>query len=85
MSTQDSSTFRSIIPFVKRAIHNQVQETVNARALHANLGIGKDFTSWIKVQIKRAYLIENENFITFTQKGERKDGQRGATWLLVSL
>lgn len=44
--------------------------TVNARELHASLGITKDFSTWVKSQIKRARLVENIDFIKLTQKGE---------------
>jgi len=44
--------------------------TVNARDLHEFLGSKKDFSSWMKQQIKRARLVENRDYITYTQKGE---------------
>lgn len=43
--------------------------TVNARDLHAFLGVGKDFSAWIKKQIGRARLVENRDFITVPLKG----------------
>ncbi|MDH4318520.1 MAG: phage antirepressor KilAC domain-containing protein [Desulfobulbaceae bacterium] len=45
--------------------------TINARDLHAALGVGKDFTNWIKAQIERARLSENRDFILLAQKGEQ--------------
>jgi len=51
----------------------------NARELHGFLEVGKDFSSWIKIQIERARLVENRDFVTLTQKGERKEGVRGAS------
>ncbi len=53
--------------------------TVNARELHGNLGVGKDFSTWIKNQIVRARLLEGQDFIKVTEKGERKSGVRGAS------
>ena len=45
------------------------KQAVNARGLHRFLGIGKDFSSWIKKQIERCDLVENQDFEVFTQKG----------------
>lgn len=54
--------------------------TVNARELWEAIEVKKDFSSWIKAQINRARLLENRDFITLTQKGERKPGVRGASF-----
>lgn len=45
--------------------------TVNARDLQKFLGIDKDFSDWIKAQIKRARLVENTDYILVPQKGEQ--------------
>lgn len=37
-------------------------ENVDARRLHQLLGVGKDFSTWIKVQIERAGLVEHEDY-----------------------
>lgn len=58
------------------AIGSELTQTVNARELHSFLEVGKDFSSWIKVQIDRARLVENRDFIVFTQKGENPNGGR---------
>lgn len=57
------------IALSKSLIDNKAVETVNARELHASLGVGKDFSNWIKAQIKRADLAENTDFVTVAQKG----------------
>ena len=71
---------------------NGENKVVNARYLHAFLEIGKDFSNWMKVQIKRCDLVENQDYQVFpqkgeqniyeddfllTQKGEQKDGRGG--------
>ncbi len=68
-----------LIPVVQSAINNQIVPTVDARQLHSFLEVGKDFSSWMKAQIKRARLVENREFVTLTQKGERKEGVKGAS------
>lgn len=57
------------ISIIEESIGGSAVQSVNARDLHAGLGVGKDFSSWIKAQIKRADLVENKDFLTFTQKG----------------
>lgn len=59
-------------------------QAVNARDLHAFLGIGRDFTNWMKDQIERCDLVEGQDYEVFkfdyqgrpvAQKGE-SDNQR---------
>lgn len=44
---------------------------VNARDLHAALGVGRDFSNWIKDQITRARLVEHRDFEKLAQIGEQ--------------
>ena len=60
-----------IIPINNATIGEEVKQTINARELHAFLEVGKDFSSWIKVQIERARLVENRDFVLLTQMGEQ--------------
>ena len=57
-------------------IGGEMKQMVNARELHEFLEVGKDFTSWMKVQIERARLVEDRDFVVFTQKGENLKGGR---------
>lgn len=67
-------------------IQNQIQpkiedgliQSVDARRLHQWLGIGKDFSTWIKEQIARAGLVEHEDYEVFTRSGENLFGGRPA-------
>lgn len=64
------------IPIQQSLIDSQQVQTVNARDLHSFLEIKKDFTNWIKDQIKRARLAENMDFIVLAQKGVNPSGGR---------
>lgn len=47
---------------------------IDARTLHKELKVGKDFTTWIKGKISKYEFIENEDWkLTFTKTGERKN------------
>jgi anti-repressor protein len=59
-----------LIPYAQRAIGSEVVPTVDGRDLYDFLSISKDYTSWVRAQIKRAHLVENRDYIVFTQKGE---------------
>ena len=50
------------------------KQAVNARGLHQFLGIGKDFSSWIKKQIERCDLVENQDFSSFDNFVKREKG-----------
>ena len=50
------------------------QKAVNARELHAFLGVGKDFSSWIKERISKYGFVENQDYFSFTEIGEREIG-----------
>ncbi len=47
---------------------NEKINSVNAKNLHNFLGLKKDFSDWIKYQIKRGMFDENIDFITIPQK-----------------
>ena len=48
-------------------------QVASARELHAFLGVGKDFTDWIKVQVERAGLVEDEDYV-FVEESRVEDG-----------
>lgn len=51
-------------------IGHEVKQTVNARELHTFLGVGKDFSTWIKDRIESFGFLENQDFTIFTDSGE---------------
>lgn len=59
-----------------RQVGDELTPTINGRELHHELGVGKDYTSWAKAQIKRAHFEENHDFVVLTQKGENLAGGR---------
>lgn len=61
-----------LIKITAGTIGTETAQTVNARDLYAFLGVRKDFSDWVKVQINRAHLIENEDYAAFPQKGEQE-------------
>ncbi len=64
----------TLIPIQANKIGSDDIATVSARDVHRFLGIGKDFSNWIKAQIDRAYLTENQDYVSVAQKGEREIG-----------
>jgi phage anti-repressor protein len=61
-------------------IEDKPVQTVSARVLHTNLGVKRDFSNWIKAQIKRARLVVGRDYITVEdlrspEKASAKDEQ----------
>lgn len=59
-------------------VNGEPMQTVNARHLHVFLGVGRDFTNWIKDQVVRARLVEHRDYVleVFAEKGENPTGGR---------
>lgn len=47
------------------------EAAILARALHAALSVGKDFSNWFRAQIRRGGFVAGEDFALLTQKGEQ--------------
>ncbi len=66
------------------AIGSESINTVNARDLHAFLGVGRDFSSWIKSRIEVYGFAENVDYVTAENLvrqngGIKKHGDAGRT------
>lgn len=55
------------------------QLAINARDLHKFLNVGRRFTTWIQGRIQEYQFIENLDFISFSQAGEKPKGGRPTT------
>lgn len=63
--------FQKKLPMLEKEGDNS---KVNAKDLHTQLQVGRDFTTWIKGRINRYGFKENEDYIlTLTKTGERKN------------
>lgn len=69
-------TTATLLPIHSQAIGGKTAQTVNGRDLHAGLNLRKDYTDWVKAQIKRVRLVEGRDFEVFPQKGEHPQGGR---------
>ena len=59
-----------LVKIERNQIAGKTVQTANARELHTFLEVKKDFSGWIKAQIKRAMLTEGKDYLV-TQKGEQ--------------
>lgn len=64
-----------IIPVVPSTINGQSVQTVDARALHEFLEVGRDFSSWIKDRIDTYGFVEGQDF--FFRESESTEGRGG--------
>jgi phage anti-repressor protein len=60
----------------KVLIGDYVVETVDARAVHRALKVGRDFSNWIKDRIESYNFIANQDFTVFSKSGENPSGGR---------
>lgn len=72
---------RELVPIEER----NGQQAVNARHLYGWLEVKKDFSDWMKAQIIRCDLVENQDFEVFPQKVENSKGGRPSTEYALSL
>lgn len=52
-----------LIKLSQQNINNEMVKTVNARELHKELGVGRDFSNWIKSRLETLGSIENEDYV----------------------
>ena len=63
-----------LISLTQSTINGEVQQTVNARELHAFLQSKQDFSTWIKNRIEQYDFVENQDFCSFHKIVEREIG-----------
>ena len=59
-----------LIKLNQSAINGELQQTVNARELHAFLESKQDFSTWIKNRVEQYDFVENQDFVRFHKKME---------------
>lgn len=67
------------------AIGGSLVQTVNARDLHAFLGVGKVFAAWIGERIHQYGFEENRDFVVFSESGNNPLGGRPAKEYAITI
>lgn len=75
----------SLIEVSNNIIGSEEVNSVNARDLWKELEIAKDFSNWIKAQLKRGLFEENRDYNLFAQKGEKVIGGRPLIEYILTL
>ena len=52
-----------LIPIGRAAVEGETVPTVNARALHEFLGVGRDFSTWLKARIEQYGFTAGSDFV----------------------
>lgn len=65
---------KELVAIGSKQIGEGTIKTVNARDLYEFLGVRKDFSTWVRVQFKRARLTEGVNFVAITGSPEKGSG-----------
>lgn len=66
-----------LIQVAERQIGDGTIQTVNARDLHAFLGVGKDFSNWMKGRIEQYGFVENQDFVIDSPVLANQSGRGG--------
>ncbi|WP_375654143.1 MULTISPECIES: antA/AntB antirepressor family protein [unclassified Bartonella] len=66
----------TLIEITEQVIDGDAIQTVNARDLHAFLGVGKKFADWITERINKYDFVENRDYIVFPNFGKNLQGGR---------
>ncbi|WP_273757229.1 antA/AntB antirepressor family protein [Bartonella sp. MM73XJBT] len=66
----------TLIEISEQVIDQETVQTVNARDLHAFLGVGKKFADWITERINKYDFVENRDYIVFPNFGKNLQGGR---------
>ena len=68
---------KHLIPIAASTLQGGAVQTVNARDLHAFLGVKSRFNDWIVNRIREYNFVENQDFVTLTENlvsgGKRKN------------
>ncbi|QYM92794.1 antA/AntB antirepressor family protein [Dickeya zeae] len=64
-SNISSNGFAELIPVISGRIGERETNIVSAKSLHIALGVGRDFSTWIKGRIEEYGFIDNVDFLTF--------------------
>lgn len=68
-----------LIQVAERQIGDGTIQTVNARDLHAFLGVGKDFSTWMNDRIQQYGFVENQDFVCSPKLGSKERSGRGGS------
>ncbi len=61
------------------------EQGVDARTLHKIIGVGRDFSNWIKGRIAEYGFVEKQDFEVFARSGENSNGGRPSLDYALSL
>ena len=74
-----------LISLTQSAINGELQQTVNARELHAFLESKQDFSTWIKNRVEQYDFVENQDFVRLHKKMEQVSGAKYLIEYQISL
>jgi phage anti-repressor protein len=74
-----------LLKIAQNKVGMELLETVNARELHAFLGVGKDFSTWIRDRIEIGIFVENQDFTIFPNFGENSSRGRPSKEYYISI
>ena len=74
-----------LISLNQSTINGELQQTVNARELHAFLQSKQEFANWIKNRIEQYGFVENQDFLTILSKSTGGRPSSTILWKIKTL
>ena len=68
-----------------RLIGGTVVQSVNARDLHAFLGVGRDFSTWLKSRVDEFGFEENADYVCSPVRGSKRRGASNRVEFFISI
>ena len=74
-----------LVPVNPGNIGGVMVSLVSAKKLHEFLGVGRDFTNWIKGRINQYGFAENTDYVVYANSGENPLGGRPTVDYLITI
>lgn len=85
VATPVDNQLHQVIPVMQGTIGDKRASLVSARRLHNFLGVGRDFSNWIKSRISQYGFAENIDYTVIASSGENPLGGRPAVDYMVTI
>ena len=85
INTERKETQMHDITITSATFEGATIPAINARDLHAFLGVKRDFNAWMQTQIKRARLVDGRDYLSYLQVGNLPEGGRPKTEYTITV
>ena len=77
----NETTFADMLPVIRGDINGQLINGVSAKALHESLGVGNDFSTWVKLRINEYGFTCGCDYAVFDSSNFRNQSTKNEQWV----